>query len=817
MESARQRIELRFERFAALVCRYRFVAIAAVLLTTVIAASGLRNVSVDTSYESFLHTGDPVLVRYEEFRSQFGRDDVVIIAVESESLFTGEGLRRLRSLHREIEETVPHLANITSMMNARSIRGEEDRLIVEDLLESWPESGSKIVELRDRVLANPLYRNTLISADGRMTTVVLELAQYADADETSIEEALELFAEDEPFAGASDLRAEPETLTGPQMQDVLDSISRIVANHEADGFWLHAAGTPMVTDALSDALQGDMSHFIRLAIGIIAVLLFTMFRSVAAVLLPLCVVLLALLSTVGLMGHFGTSIKLPTVILPSFLLAVGVGASIHLLSIHAQRIRAGAGRNDAIVGAVGHAGLPILLTSLTTAAGLGSFSVAEVAPISELGSYSAIGIMIAFVYTLTLLPAGLAMLPDRSDRHLNQANRAAEKLDRILVSIAGWGVAHAKPIVVASLVLVAACIGLATQLRFSHDVLSWLPDDWPAHRATRHIDRNLGGSVALEVILDTGTEFGLHDRDMLVNLDTLANGIKAESKEPVTVGSVLSVADLLKEIHQALNENRSEFHRIPENPKLIPQEFLLFENSGSDDLEDLVDPQFRIARLSLRVPWRDTLMFPPFIRDVEARILETYGTGAIASITGVMSLLSRTLEAAIVSAARSYLIAFVVISIMMVALIGRISTGLLSMLPNLAPIVVTLALMQVAGIPLNLFTMLVGSIAIGLAVDDTVHFMHHFHRYFERTGDIGEAVSRTLLTSGRAMLVTSIVLSAGFFIFCFANMENLVDFGVLTGITIMTALAADFVLAPALMALRYRNSVQGVTAPAEEE
>lgn len=818
MMTARQRIELRFEQAATVLCRCRLLAIAAVLLATLTAASGLRNISVDTSNESFLRAGDEVLVRYEEFRSQFGRDDIIVIALESDALFTQETLRRLKSLHDEIRESVPHLASITSLINARSIRGEGDRLVVEDLMESWPESEGELSEFRNRVLSNPLYRNTLISADGRVTTITLELSRFADAEETSVESALELFSEDLESSFGPEESTEPELLTEEETRLTIDSVNRLISEHEADGFALQTAGTLIVTEALKHAMQSDMSRFIGLAIGIIALMLFAMFRTVAAVLLPLGVVLLALLSTIGLMGHFGTTIKLPTVILPSFLLAVGVGASIHLLAIFFRRIRAGAGRQEAIVGAVGHAGLPILLTSLTTAAGLGSFSVAEVAPIAELGLYAAVGIMIALVYTLTFLPAALALVPVRTGRRSPGVRGAADKLDRILISIAKWGVSHAVPIVATSMVLAVICVGLAAQLRFSHDVLSWLPENWPAHKATRFIDRNLGGSVALEVVLDTQSENGLHDRDALVKLDTLASKIKAEPEDPVTVGSVLSVADLLKEIHQALNENQPDFHRIPENPRLIPQEFLLFENSGSDDLEDLVDPQFRIARFTLRVPWQDTLAYGPFIRDVEARFGESFGEEVGASITGLMSLLSRTLEAAIVSAARSYMIAFAVITVMMIALIGRIGTGLMSMLPNLAPIALTLALMQIAGIPLNLFTMLVGSIAIGLAVDDTVHFMHHFHRYLERTGDIEEAVSQTLLTSGRAMLVTSVVLSVGFFIFCFAEMRNLIDFGLLTAITIMTALAADFVLAPALMALRYRSRMQGVPAqPVEDQ
>ena len=807
MTNVKRRIEAGFESLAAILCRYRFLAIFAVLLATALAGSGIRNVTIDTSNESFLHKDDPVLARYEAFREQFGRDDVVIIAAESDAVFTPEFLRRLQELHEAILEGVPHVANVTSMVNVRETRGEGDVLQVEDLLDTWPETPADFAGLRERVLTNPLYRNALISPDGRVTTIVIELARFADAERESVESALAMFDEAPEAAPVRELLSDEET------HDVVVAIEATLAGHQAEEFALRMAGTPAVTDALKLALQNDMGRFTGLAIGMIALLLFAMFRTFAAVALPLGAVLLALLSTVGLMGHLGTAIKLPTVILPSFLLAVGVGAAVHLLSIHAQRLRAGALPREAIIGAMGHAGLPILLTSLTTAAGLGSFAAADVAPIADLGRYAALGVLIALLYTLALLPAGLAALPHRRNRPARTGADAPGRLDEALVAIARWGVSNPVPIVGVSLVLALASIALAAQLRFSHDVLSWLPDEWPVQQATRAIDRDLGGSVTLEAVVDTRSENGLHDQQTLARLDALAEEIGAAKVGAVAVGSTSSVADLLKEIHQALNENRPEYYRIPENPRLIPQEFLLFENSGSDDLEDLVDTGFRLARFTMRVPWRDTLAYPPFIRDVEERFRMAYGDDADVSITGVMSLLSRTLEAAIHSAAESYAIAFAVITLMMIALIGRLGTGLISMIPNLAPIALALALMYLAGIPLNLFTMLVGSIAIGLAVDDTVHFMHHFHRYLARTGSVEDAVRQTLLTSGRAMLTTSIILSAGFFIFCLATMKNLIHFGFLTALTILAALAADFVLAPALMALRYRGHAMPEVTP----
>jgi len=168
-------------------------------------------------------------------------------------------------------------------------------------------------------------------------------------------------------------------------------------------------------------------------------------------------------------------------------------------------------------------------------------------------------------------------------------------------------------------------------------------------------------------------------------------------------------------------------------------------------------------------------------------------------ITGMIALLFRTIYNVSVSMAKSYLIAIVVITILMIFLIGRIRIGLLSMIPNLTPILIMLGIMGTFSLPMDVFAMLVGSIAIGLAVDDTIHFMHNFRRYYEASGDPAGAVYETLHTAGRAMLVTTVVLSIGFFIFMLADMNNLINFGLLTGLTIIMALLADFFLAPALM------------------
>ena len=800
MSDARKRIEIWFEGLGGFLFRHRWPVLLVMAALVTFFAMQLPKMRVDTSTEGFLHPQDPTLVIYDQFRHQFGRDEFIILALEPPEVFDLGFLNKLKALHRELEEKVPHLDDIVSLYNARNTRGQGDTLIVEDLLETMPADEAEMAALKARVMSNPLYRNRVISADGKVTTIVLKTDAFSTAGAKA--EVLEGF--DDP--GDRKQPAEFIPLTDQENTEAVDAVHRVIERYRSPDMPIRMAGSPVVTHRLKQAMLADSMLFIRLALLIIAVCLLVLFRRLSGVILPLVVVVASVISTVGIMTLCGVPLKLPTQILPGFLLAVGVGASVHVLAIFYQNLNGGHDRRGAIVDALGHSGLAIVLTSLTTAAGLGSFATAEVAPIADLGIFAGLGVLLSLVYTVVLLPALLAIIPVRPARSRSgQADPAQEgRMDRVLYAVADFSTSHARSILAVSLAVILVSLFGVFKVTFGHDPLTWLPQSWPVKPATAYIDQRMRGSLALEVLVDTGRENGLYDRELLVTLDRLRAELEQYRQDPLFVGMATSLADMLKEINQALNENRPEAYRIPADPRVIPQEFLLFENSGSDDLEDVVDTTFRLARFSIKGPWMDAVLYEPFLDHIEGRFRQALAGKAQVTMTGMMPILARTLSMSVRSMARGYVYAFVVITLMMILLIGSLRVGLLSMLPNLLPIFITIGLLGWMGRPMDLFTMLVGSIAIGLAVDDTVHFMHHFRRYYAESGDVSQAVHQTLHTAGRAMLVTSIVLSAGFFTYMFSSMNNLFMFGLLTGLTIILALLADFLLSPALMALVHR-------------
>jgi len=813
MSGIRNRIEKGFERLSDTIFDHRYKTLFVMILFVGMMASQIPKITIDTSTEGFLHKEDPSLVEYEKFRDQFGREQMLVIALNPPDVFDQTFLKKLKALHRDLEKHAPYLEDITSLINARNTRGEQDELIVEDLFENWPETPEDMDEIKQRVYDNRMYQNMLISEDRTFTTIVIQTRAYSQKGNKEDDlDGLDGGFDDEfeTNAGSSGEEVMEEAskiyLTDEENGEFVKAVEEILARHHFPDTKIYMAGLPAVTHFLKRTMLKDMKTFMAIAVITIGVFLIVLFRRLSAALMALFVVMLSLFSTVGLMAFFGVALKLPTQILPSFILAVGVGDSVHILVIFFRRFDKTGKRKEAISYALGHSGLAILMTSLTTAGGLFSFITAAVAPIADLGVFAAAGVMLALVYTIILLPALLSIVPLKPKKQvLNRPDEGQTMLDKLLDFIGGISIRFPWQVLILSGVIITVSVFGMIRIEFSHNPVKWLPEDNPIRIANEKIDDVLKGSTSLEVILDTKTKNGLYDPAILNKLESSAEYLEEEFvSNDVPVGKAWSIATVLKEINQALHANDKAYYRVPQDKQLVAQEFLLFENSGSDDLEDFTDSQFSKARFTIKVPFIDAISFTGFIDDIDEYFKKTYPEVEVQS-TGMVAIFVRVITASIMSLKVSYMYALSIITVLMMVLIGRVRIGLLSMIPNITPILIILGIMGWMDIPMDLFSMMIGSISIGLAVDDTIHFMHNFRRYFEAGNDAGKAVLETLHSTGRAMLVTTCVLSIGFFTFMFASMGNLFNFGMLTGTAILMALLSDYFIAPSLMIIVNRN------------
>ncbi|HIE78965.1 MAG TPA: Fis family transcriptional regulator [Candidatus Thioglobus sp.] len=794
----RTKTEKQFETFSDWIYDNSKKCIFIVILFVAAIATQLPSLTIDTSTEGFLHKTDPLRISYDEFRSEFGRDEKLLVAIKTKDIFGLNFLYKLEEFHKTLEASLPYITGVNSLINARNTYGDNESLIVDELFDSIPDNQIDLLERKQRALNNPLLKNLMYSEDHTFTAIIVDTQTYSSFDNSgnliSFSEEEDEFEEDTTFSD------DQPYLTDDENTAIVEKLQEISARFQSVDFDIYLTGSAVVAATLKQGMIKDVQGFIQKMIISIVVVLFLLFRRISGVLLPLICVSLTVVSTVSIMTIFNAPLTMATQLMPSFLLAVITGAAIHLLAVFYKDLKSTSNVKKSLRYSMGHSGFPIVMTSLTTAAGMWSFSFSEIAPVADLGVFASVGILIGLLFTMVLLPALISNVRFKQ-KHAPQDAKNKTIMDRGLLAISKIATTYVKSIIFVSVVVVLLAVFFATQLRFSHFPLNWFPEDDPSRIATEVVDKELRGSITLEVVIDTGVENGLYEPNILNKIEKATDYFNSIQTDTLFVGKTLSIVDVIKESNKALNENREEFYTIPQDRNLIAQELFLFENTGSDDLKDFASSDFSKARITVKVPYIESLEYNDFIAQSQ-RELDSYFSGdAKVTLTGISVMLSDIMGKSIFSSGVSYLIAFGVISVMMIMLVGSVKIGMISMIPNVLPLLLLSIVMSIFDMPLDMFTMLIGTIALGLAVDDTVHFMHNFRRYELQYNDVDKATRLTLMGTGRAITVTSIVLSMGFLVLTTATMSNMFNFGILTVIAILVALLADFFLVPAIMKL----------------
>ena len=821
--SLRDRIEDALGAWARWVARAKIGITVGLLAVTVWLASYVPTMEVKMASEDFLFEDDPVRARYDAFKREFGQDQIATLAILPPEIFDLAFLEKLEAFHEDLESEVPYLEEVTSLVNVRSTYGRGDELVVEDLLDDRPTDAASLAAFKARALATPFYfKSGVLSDDGLATSVRVEVAVYGTetgSEEGSGEDAAGGGASDDELGGFEDDFAEAETfagaeateagaggdtkqpfLTGAQNARLIQAIHDVIARYDAPDFPIRPAGGTMMTYEFTKQLGRDVPLFFGGGLVVIGLLLMLLFRRFSTALLCLAVVVPATAATFGLAAFFRIPFSAPAQLIPSFLLAIGVSYSVHLVTIFLQDLGDTGNATASLEHALRHSGLPIMMTALTTSAGFLSFLAAEMKPIQEMGMISSIGVAVMLFYSMVLLPALLVLLPLSG-----RAATGSRPVDRVLVGLARLSVEHPWKIVAVTMLGVVAALVSMTRLYSSSDPVSWFPEDHSYSISSELLNSRFGGTSALEVIVDTGRVDGLKDPRVMERLDSVETLVEEFRTRGARLTHTSSVVDIVKETHQALNANDPAYYTTPDDRLLLAQELLLFENSGSDDLEKIVDSQFSRARYTIRSQWTDGVFMVPFLEEFRPALAATIGDVAQVEVTGMSALMARTVDAIYESMIKSYGLALCLITPLMILLIGSLRSGLISMVPNLAPILFTLGMMGWLGVPIDMFTLLAGCIAIGLAVDDSIHFISGFRRCYARGATPREAVEETMLTTGRALLFTSIVLTTGFAVLLLSEMLNLRNVGGLTVFAISMAFLLDVTVTPALLVLTHRG------------
>jgi len=782
-----EKLSRAFEKIGEWSFDHRWIMIGGCLTGLILCLYFAKDVRFDNSFEAFFDRNDPVYKSFLEFRDNFGSDEIAYILYEApdkeDGVWDMDVMRTIEKVTGEIEERAPFVKRVLSLSNAEFIEGRPGELIIHDILEDFPEDREGMLAIRDKVLAKPIYVNGMADRTGRFGAIIVEMHK------SSID----------PL---EDIRVDPEKgddLFNLYPQATATVIKTILSEYGDEGIMFYNTGDVELNSEYNIITMKESERLGVITFIVIGLLLAFFFRSVSGVIGPLAVVGLSILISVGFMGLMGWRFDLLFSLLPTVLIAVGVANAVHIIVEFKTSHLSLNDRREAIKRAIYLVGVPCLFTSLTTMAGFTSMAISPIKAIRHFSLYSAVGVFGAFTLSLTVLVIFLAFGKKESRNPLSKkpvnADRGKTMLKQTLQWVAIFDIKNRWAIIiVSSVVFLFAVVGIF-RMKVDSNFLSEFSDDVEIKHVTKRVDEVMGGTISYSYIFNTGKADGILEPAVLREIEALQ--AKADTMDIVM--KTYSVVDLLKDVNKSLHDEDPAYYKLPETSDEAAQYMLLYEMSGGDELENYVTSNYKSANLEIRTKIADASATEKLVADLD-RFLEERSMDVIdPEMTGIGALWYRLIDYIIESQIRGFLLAFSVVALMMCILFGSVRVGMLSMIPNLSPVVITLGMMGWTGIPLDYVKLMIGCLAIGIAVDDTIHLVARYQREFRKTGNYQDALIYSMTHVGRALFITSIVLVTGFLVFLDSLMDSLAQFGVLVAATISVALFADFFLMPALI------------------
>jgi len=728
-----------------------------VLLTLVPAGWISSKIETNNTIHTFLAQRDPDLAFYNEITERFGGDLLVYASVDlgDGGVFTPDGLGLVEQVTGAMAQ-LDGVVRVSSLAATDAIFDEGGVVEPGPLMRSAPSTIQEAKRIEDKVYSSALLP-WYVSPDRSATLVIAEV---------------------DPKLGAAETNA------------VVHSIHQTVATFEGRGARFALAGNPVVAEAIDRFNARDQQLFSGLMLLLVALSSALWLRRLSAAILPVTVVLVTVLWTTGIFVTVGHQTNWVTAIISPILFLVGVASATHFLAMYQESLRTAASRREAIVAAAEAVTVPCLFTSLTTAVGFASLMANQILPVRVFGLFAAIGVMLAFAAAMILVPAGLRFAGRRKASPLPRAHpsRALAALDRTVQG-------HPGLVVLVSLLVVVPLAAGMLFIRVETNMLSYFQQSKPVVQHSLEIERVYGGAAPLDIVLDTGETDGTLDPAFLRSVADLQDRLEG-------IGGVsrgISQADLMRDLHLAMAGDAA----TDDLPPSAAAAYHLLMLPDPEWVGRIVDPDYRSTRISTRFAGAGMGLKKArvLLTDIEDACAEVFGDRAEVRLTGSSLLFVNMDHYLVTGQIRSLCLVLTIIAVIMVALFRSLRMGLMAMIPNVLPIAVMMGLMGWLDLPLDGLTVMIACIAIGIGVDDTIHYLHHFRRELSRGADVNAAMSHTVATVGRAIVFTSIVLTLGFWIFCISDFVGTRNFGFLTGVTVVVALLADLLVLPAVILL----------------
>jgi len=758
------------DSLATLIWRFRYALSLLAVAGALAFAPGVSRTTIDNDLTSWFSTDDPVYQQYERFRDEFGGTRTLIVAVTAPSkdrLFTEEAFAFIDRVSAEIErvETVERVNSLSTATIVDALPEEEDGvggIDVRPLIDDVEDKGAAAAG--QRALDDVLLRGDLISDDGTVTAIIVSF------DETRID----------------DVRA-----------GVIERIHEIVDPALPEGFEAHYNGSLEISETYNRITVENQTKFTPPIMLITLGAVFLMFRSWRKTALTLVAIGVSVMWTLGLYALMGFSFNVLASMIVPLVIVLAIADDVHIIQRFDHAVRAGASQEEAFRTTIRHLAAPIFGASATTALGMLSLATSDVVAVRSFGIGAAVGVMVDFVISIVFVPTVLAWMRPESTQP-PQERWFLEPLTRV----AAFSTRHARPILGVAAVLAGLAMAGVTRLEVDTNHIAFFSKNHPLGRSASVIDQKLGGVYGFQIMLE-GEPGSMQQPAMLRRIDDLATRIEGFPE----VRKVTTLADYVKRINRELEGRGEAGAVVPDSPDTIAQELFVFTlaDEGRHELARVVTSDASATQMSIKLQSMSSDLLFEYVADVERFAAEAFaGTGVTPTVTGSGKLFAELDHYLVKSQISSFATAFVTVFTVIFLVFRSWRYGLLAIVPNLFPVLAVFGVMGWLGISLNIATVMVASVALGVVDDDTIHFISRFRRERKEGAPIPAAIEAATVHEGRAALTTAIISSAGFAVLMMSEYKPSAWFGGLLALTMIVAFLAEVFILPATIVLLSR-------------